>query len=63
MSKKMGHNKIENRCIDCHMPIEETGVIASETAGHVVHATMRNHWIKIYPSVHLPEITATGTRH
>jgi hypothetical protein len=36
------------------MPIEPTTVIVSETAGKEVHATMRNHWIKIYPDAHLP---------
>ena len=45
---------IKARCIDCHMPIEPTRVIVSTTAGVQLHATMRNHWIKIYPaaSVH-----------
>jgi len=54
MSAKMGH-QIENKCVDCHMPTEETNVIVSETAGQVVHAKMRNHWINIYPSVRPPE--------
>jgi len=40
---------IANNCIDCHMPVEPTSVIASETAGQVVRAQMRNHWIKVYP--------------
>ncbi|HZL27848.1 MAG TPA: multiheme c-type cytochrome [Acidobacteriaceae bacterium] len=48
LSKTMGHS-IANNCIDCHMPVEPTRVIVSETADHVVRATMRNHWIKIYP--------------
>jgi hypothetical protein len=39
----------KTRCIDCHMPIEPTKVIVSTTAGTQVHATMRNHWIKVYP--------------
>jgi hypothetical protein len=30
------------------MPIEQTNVIVSQTAGQVVHAKMRNHWIKVY---------------
>jgi len=51
MARKVGHDRIANRCIDCHMPVEETNVIVSETAGKVVHAKMRNHWIKIYPGV------------
>jgi tetratricopeptide (TPR) repeat protein len=42
-------SKIVNNCIDCHMPKEQTKLIVSETAGQTVRATMRNHWIKIYP--------------
>ena len=53
MAKTMGH-KITANCIDCHMPVEATNVIVSETAGNEVRATMRNHWIKVYPSAHLP---------
>ena len=48
LSKTRGHS-IANNCIDCHMPLEPTRVIISETADKVVRATMRNHWIKIYP--------------
>jgi hypothetical protein len=48
VSKTMG-SSIANNCIDCHMPVEPTSVIVSETADKVVRATMRNHWIKIYP--------------
>ncbi len=53
VSKKMGH-KIVNNCIDCHMPVEPTSVIVSETADKVVRASMRNHWIKVYPDAHMP---------
>ncbi len=48
LSKKLGHNIVKN-CIDCHMPVQPTNVIVSETGSTVVRATMRNHWIKIYP--------------
>jgi cytochrome c553 len=48
VSKTMGHS-IASNCIDCHMPAEPTSVIVSETANKVVRATMRNHWIKVYP--------------
>ncbi len=59
VSKKMGH-QIVNQCINCHMPIEQTNVIVSQTAGQVVHAKMRNHWIKIYPNGR-PSGTAEST--
>ncbi len=39
----------KSRCIECHMPVEATGTIVSETGDRKLHATMRNHWIKIYP--------------
>jgi len=48
VSAKSGH-QIVNDCINCHMPVEQTNVIVSQTANNVVHARMRNHWIKIYP--------------
>ena len=47
-SAKLGR-KIVNDCINCHMPVEQTNVIVSQTANSVVHARMRNHWIKVYP--------------
>lgn len=50
VSKKLGP-AITKDCIDCHMPVEPTNVIVSETAGKEVRARMRNHWIKIYPEV------------
>jgi hypothetical protein len=53
VSKKLGH-AIANNCIDCHMPIEATNVIVSESSGNVVRAKMRNHWIKIYPESTAP---------
>ncbi len=48
MAKTMGH-KIADNCIDCHMPVESTNAIVSQTAGQVIRPKMRNHWIKIYP--------------
>jgi hypothetical protein len=42
------------------MPVEETNVIVSETAGQVVHAKMRNHWIKVYASVRSPKTAGTA---
>jgi Cytochrome c554 and c-prime len=48
MAKTMGP-KIAENCIDCHMPVETTNAVASETAGHAIRPRMRNHWIKVYP--------------
>jgi hypothetical protein len=58
IAKKMGH-QIVNQCIGCHMPVEETNVIVSQTAGQVVHAKMRNHWIKVYPALQLSSAAET----
>jgi hypothetical protein len=41
--------KITNNCINCHMPIQSTNAIISETAGQSIRPKMRTHWIKIYP--------------
>jgi hypothetical protein len=53
VSKTLG-NKITHDCIDCHMPMEQTNAIVSETAGRVVRTTIRNHWIKVYPGSEIP---------
>ncbi len=47
MSKVIGA-KIANNCVDCHMPIQSTNTIVSETAGQLIRPSMRTHWIKIY---------------
>lgn len=49
MEKELGP-KIADKCIDCHMPVEQTNAIVSETADRVVRTKMRTHWIKVYPS-------------
>jgi hypothetical protein len=59
VAKQMGH-KIVNNCIDCHMPVEPTNVIVSQTADKMVRAKMRNHWIRVYPDARLPQGTATA---
>jgi len=45
--QNQGH-KIADNCIDCHMPVESTNAIVSETAGQVIRPKMRNHWIRVY---------------
>ncbi|GGA66427.1 hypothetical protein GCM10011507_17430 [Edaphobacter acidisoli] len=50
VSKKLGQ-AITKDCIDCHMPVEPTNVIVSDTADKEVRARMRNHWIKVYPEI------------
>lgn len=47
MEKKIGPS-IANNCIDCHMPVEQTNAIVSQTGNKVVRTSMRTHWIKAY---------------
>ena len=48
-ASKVQGEKIKGNCIDCHMPLQETKAIVSVTAGDVVRASIRTHWIKVYP--------------
>jgi hypothetical protein len=50
MFPKMGHT-IDTRCIDCHMPLQETGKIVSRVDGTTIRPMVRNHRIAIYPDV------------
>lgn len=47
-SRVLGEEVTRN-CVDCHMPVQQTDAIVSVTAGKVVRASIRTHWIKIYP--------------
>jgi hypothetical protein len=40
--------KIRSKCVDCHMPIQESGQVVSFAAGHAVNASFRTHQIAIY---------------
>ena len=42
--------EIVNRCVDCHMPNQESNLIVSEVNGRSVRPRVRNHWIKVYPA-------------
>jgi hypothetical protein len=45
---KHGGPKIKSNCIDCHMPLEQTQAIVSQTGDKVIRTTMRTHWIRVY---------------
>lgn len=45
---KLGE-KIASRCIDCHMPVQDSHLIVSDDNGRQVSAHIRDHWIKVYP--------------
>jgi hypothetical protein len=40
--------KIAKNCIDCHMPVQQTDAIVSETGDKLIRTSMRTHWIKVY---------------
>ncbi len=40
---------IRTRCVDCHMPEQESGKIVSNTGGRTLHGLFRTHRIAIYP--------------
>jgi len=48
VSKTMGR-QIAEKCIECHMPLQQTNAVESETAGRVIRPSIRSHWIKVYP--------------
>jgi hypothetical protein len=49
-SKQMGKRIVQD-CISCHMPLQQTSAIVSETAGKIIHTSIRTHWIKVYPEM------------
>lgn len=40
---------IRTRCVDCHMPLQDSAKITSDTAGQQLHALLRMHRIAVYP--------------
>lgn len=47
MSRTIGSGIAAN-CIDCHMPVEDTNAVFSQTAGDMIRPKMRSHWIRVY---------------
>jgi hypothetical protein len=39
---------IRNNCVDCHMPVQDSDLIISNSPEKLLKARMRNHWIKVY---------------
>jgi len=40
---------IANNCVDCHMPLQESETLVSDTSGRKLKPRVRNHRIGIYP--------------
>jgi hypothetical protein len=47
-------DKIAENCIDCHMPVQPSNLIISESNGKKTTARVRNHWIKVYSGAKQP---------
>lgn len=45
---KEGHG-LKGRCVDCHMPLQESNLIVSGLEGKEEKALVRTHWIKVWP--------------
>jgi hypothetical protein len=47
-------DKIASDCVDCHMPVQQSKVLFSNTNGKHLVPLVRNHRIAIYPDAHMP---------
>ena len=45
---------IAEKCVECHMPMQKSRAIVSETAGREITTSIRTHWIRIYSEVQQP---------
>ena len=46
--------KILGRCVECHMPIQASNLVISNTNGKQTRAMVRSHWIKVYEESAMP---------
>lgn len=51
---KMGA-QIANKCVDCHMPNQESNLIVSDSNGRQVKPKVRTHWIRVYSEAQTQE--------
>ncbi len=45
------HEKIIGACVNCHMPLQSSNLIITNSNGKRSKPTLRSHWIKIYPDL------------
>ena len=45
---------ISGRCVDCHMPVQASNLVISNTNGKQMRAMVRSHWIKAYAETAMP---------
>jgi hypothetical protein len=46
--------KLEGKCVNCHLPKQKSDQIVSSHEGLSVRPEVRNHWIKVYPENRTP---------
>lgn len=42
---------LEGKCVDCHMPVQESRSVIANHQGRQVRQPVRSHWIKVYPEL------------
>jgi hypothetical protein len=47
-------NQLLGRCVDCHMPLQASRILVSNSLGHQLRPQVRTHWIKVYPELRSP---------
>ena len=52
--RKIG-GQIADKCVDCHMPNQQSNLIVSDSNGRQVRPKVRTHWIKVYPETQAQE--------
>ena len=47
-------NQLLGRCVDCHMPLQASQILVSNSLGRQLRPQVRSHWIKVYPEHQSP---------
>lgn len=47
-------DRVMGRCMDCHMPLQPSQILVSNSLGHQLRPQVRSHWIKVYPELGSP---------
>ena len=54
---------IKGRCVECHMPVQNSNSVTTANSGQQLHATMRAHRIAIYPDLALKSPASVHKPH
>jgi hypothetical protein len=47
-------DRIAGKCVDCHMPLQNSNLIVSSHEDKKLREQVRTHWIKVYPEIKIP---------